>query len=308
LHNHIDWNDVKLVFAVAKYGSLNRASAVLGVDQATVSRRLAALEERAGIPLFFRSSTGTRPTEFGALLAKKASQVHDEIDEIYDLLNAKVAGQGVTIRAPEGITTFILAPILSNTLAYFPDEIGDVRKYAKSFPVKFVDDGYACDIELMYVSRGRDIPRDGNLRVRRVGSMRFVPVAGRRYIELCAPPTTERELRRHRLIQHTAYDTIASFSPWNDAMRSGSTPVMAVGTSSALHSSIITSGGITMLPDFSTVLDQSVVELKGIVPDAFVDLYLVSPPECVRVNAVRHVFDAIVDIFSNIPWFNSQSA
>jgi len=308
LHNHIDWNDVRIVFAVAKHGSLNRASVALGLDQATVSRRLAALEERAGIPLFFRSSLGTRPTEFGAMVARKASRVHDVVSEIQDLLDVRTAGQAVTIRAPEGVATYILAPILSDTNIYLPKEIGNVKKYEKLFPVKFIDDGSVCDIELIHVPRGADIPRDGNLRVRRVGSMRFVPVAGKRYIGLCAPPATERDLRFHRLIQHTAYDAIPSFAPWNEAVRSGSTLAMAAGTSSALHSSIITSGGITMLPDFSTVLDPSVVELRGIVPDAFVDLYLVSPPECVRANAVRHVFDAVVDIFSNIPWFNDQSA
>jgi len=308
LHNQIDWNDVRIVFAVAKHGSLNRASAALGIDQATVSRRLAALEERAGIPLFFRSSMGTRPTEFGAMVAKKASQVHDVISEIHELFDARTAGQAVTIRAPEGIATYILAPILSDTPTYFPKEIGNVKKYARLFPVRFVDDGCFCDIELIHVPRGWDIPRDGNLRVRRVGRMRFVPVAGKRYIGLCPPPATERDLRFHRLIQHTAYDAIPSFAPWNEVVRSGSALTMAAGTSSALHSSIITSGGVTMLPDFSPVLDSSVVELSGIIPDAFVDLYLVSPPECVRVNAVRHVFDALVDIFSNIPWFNNQTA
>ena len=46
-----DWNDARLVLAVARAGSLTAAAKVLHVDHSTVFRRLAALEARLGLAL-----------------------------------------------------------------------------------------------------------------------------------------------------------------------------------------------------------------------------------------------------------------
>ena len=44
-----------MFFAVAETASVNRAAAVLGTSQQTLSRRLAELERHVGAPLFFRT-------------------------------------------------------------------------------------------------------------------------------------------------------------------------------------------------------------------------------------------------------------
>jgi DNA-binding transcriptional LysR family regulator len=47
-----DWNDLKFFLAVARQGSTLAASRSLRVSQATVSRRIALLEEVLGVELF----------------------------------------------------------------------------------------------------------------------------------------------------------------------------------------------------------------------------------------------------------------
>lgn len=55
----IEWDLYRTFETVARSGSLTRAAKVLGASQSTVSRHLARLEERAGVPLLVR----TQPIE-----------------------------------------------------------------------------------------------------------------------------------------------------------------------------------------------------------------------------------------------------
>jgi DNA-binding transcriptional LysR family regulator len=61
----LDWNDLRFAHAVARTGSLTKAGRQLGVHQTTVGRRLAALEQALGCPLFTRSAGGLTPTSEG---------------------------------------------------------------------------------------------------------------------------------------------------------------------------------------------------------------------------------------------------
>ena len=55
----LDWDDVRVFLAVAREGSLSAAARLLGVNHATVSRRLLDLERRIGsAPLFERTRSG----------------------------------------------------------------------------------------------------------------------------------------------------------------------------------------------------------------------------------------------------------
>jgi DNA-binding transcriptional LysR family regulator len=49
-----DWNDLKVLLALSRGGSVAGAARALRVDQSTVSRRLAALEESIGCSLLVR--------------------------------------------------------------------------------------------------------------------------------------------------------------------------------------------------------------------------------------------------------------
>lgn len=53
-----NWDDVRYVLAVAESGSVSAAARALGVNHATVLRRIAAFEEAQGAPVFDRTSQG----------------------------------------------------------------------------------------------------------------------------------------------------------------------------------------------------------------------------------------------------------
>ena len=54
----INWDDVRYVLAVAESGSVSAAARALGVNHATVLRRIAAFEEAQGAPVFDRTAQG----------------------------------------------------------------------------------------------------------------------------------------------------------------------------------------------------------------------------------------------------------
>ena len=67
MHNQrmLDWSNLQYFLAVAREGSTLAASKVLCVNQSTVHRRVAELEQHLGYPLVERHPTGYRLTNFG---------------------------------------------------------------------------------------------------------------------------------------------------------------------------------------------------------------------------------------------------
>ncbi len=61
MHNAaVNWEDLKFVLAVADLGSLSAAARKLGVNHATVLRRVSAFEQSHGVSVFERSAQGYR--------------------------------------------------------------------------------------------------------------------------------------------------------------------------------------------------------------------------------------------------------
>src|SRR5688572_24132186 len=73
--NSFDWNDLRYFLAVARTGSTIAAAKNLGVNQSTVQRRLAVLEEAIGRKLVERLPAGYRLTDFGEELRPHAEAV-----------------------------------------------------------------------------------------------------------------------------------------------------------------------------------------------------------------------------------------
>jgi DNA-binding transcriptional LysR family regulator len=66
------WDDLRVLLAVLRAGSFSRAAPLLGSDQSTVTRRIAALEARLGQPLFERAPRGPVPTPLAHALTPHA--------------------------------------------------------------------------------------------------------------------------------------------------------------------------------------------------------------------------------------------
>jgi len=71
----MDWDHARIFLAIYRAGTLRSAAATLDIDQATVGRRLAALEESLGARLFLRTPSGYVATPAGDLAVRAAEKM-----------------------------------------------------------------------------------------------------------------------------------------------------------------------------------------------------------------------------------------
>lgn len=76
------WDDLRLVLAVARGGTLTAAANRLGVDQTTVTRRLKALEAKLGMTLFDRMRGGVELSETGEAFVAAAEALETRVLEL----------------------------------------------------------------------------------------------------------------------------------------------------------------------------------------------------------------------------------
>ncbi|MET0409441.1 MAG: LysR family transcriptional regulator [Hyphomicrobium sp.] len=105
----IDWDDVRYFLAVARGGSVRAAAERLGVNHATVLRRIAQLEERLGVQMFEKLPSGYRVTEAGEEVLEFAEQM--EASSLS--LETRVFGRDQSVR---GLLRVTLAPPLATHL------------------------------------------------------------------------------------------------------------------------------------------------------------------------------------------------
>jgi len=74
-----NWSDLELFLRIVREGSFTKAANHLGIEQSTVSRRMAQLEGELGIILFERHKTRSSLTPLGERLAEQAFQVEREV-------------------------------------------------------------------------------------------------------------------------------------------------------------------------------------------------------------------------------------
>lgn len=103
-----DWNELRLVLAVQRAGSLTGAAKTLGVDHSTAFRRLNTLEARLGVRLFERLPGGAyQTTAAGERMATAAERMEDEVLA----LDRDIAGRDRRLSGRLRVTS-------SETLAY----------------------------------------------------------------------------------------------------------------------------------------------------------------------------------------------
>jgi DNA-binding transcriptional LysR family regulator len=105
----IDWDDIRYFLAVSRGGSVRAAAKSLGVNHATVLRRIAQLEERLGAQMFEKLPSGYRLTEGGEEVLELAERM--EASSLQ--LETRVFGRDQGVR---GLLRVTLAPTLATHL------------------------------------------------------------------------------------------------------------------------------------------------------------------------------------------------
>lgn len=119
----MDWDDIRVFGELAKRGTVRRAAKALKVHHSTVSRRLEALEQAAGVRLFDRTPEGYALSEAGEHLAQSAQAMEEEVIRTQRLISGGDRSLSGRVRATmaEPVATYAFAPRLPTFFARYPD-------------------------------------------------------------------------------------------------------------------------------------------------------------------------------------------
>ncbi|MBW2379805.1 MAG: LysR family transcriptional regulator [Deltaproteobacteria bacterium] len=118
----LEWNDLAVLMAVCRSGSLSGAARELGHNHSTVFRRVNSIEERTGVRFFERHKHGYKMTAAGETALRYAERVESE----FLSLGREVLGQDarlkgkIRITGPESLTSIILPEALPAFIQQHP--------------------------------------------------------------------------------------------------------------------------------------------------------------------------------------------
>jgi DNA-binding transcriptional LysR family regulator len=188
------WDDLKYFLAFARTGSMQAAAKVLGVNQSTVQRRLAELEERLGHRLVIRHLSGYRLTQLGGELRPSAERVEADITAFERDLAARDRGLSGTVRVTTGS---VLAERLRRTslIDTFHARYPDIRLELVTSD-RFLD---LSKSEADIAIRAGD-PQDETLVGRKIADAPWAVYASSSYVERHGAPACVADIERHFVV------------------------------------------------------------------------------------------------------------
>lgn len=160
----VDWQDVRVFLALGRHGSLSAAARALGVNHATISRRIQSLEATLGEKLAERRPEGYVLTPAGARTLAAAAEME---------ASAQTLGRGGADDSPKGVVRINAPPALSQ--GFLIRELAELPRRYEGLDIDLATDLRSISLERheadIAVRVGR--PEDGDFIAKPVGSMAF---------------------------------------------------------------------------------------------------------------------------------------
>jgi DNA-binding transcriptional LysR family regulator len=283
----LDWNDLRYLLAIARHGSMLAAAKALNVNQSTVQRRLAVLEEALAGQLIERHPTGYRLTDLGQKVLPHAEGVETAVAAFERALRSSETELGGTVRVtcPE----FELYRLLSEPLDRFRVKYPDLRV---EFVItdKFVDLAKGeADIAL----RG-GVVRDTALIGRKIADVPWNVYASRAYVERCGKSVRPDDIARHPIVAYAGQlgetEPVRWFRSWAQSASVVAHSNSVLGALTAVKSGI----GLALLPQHVAVVEGDLVEVFALPPELAKPITLLVHPDLRNTPRVRVLFDFLV--------------
>lgn len=281
----LNWDDLRILLAVAQTRSLSAAASDLRLSQPTVGRRIRALERSLGVALVQRVSNRVELSEIGERIIAKAQAMTAVARSVTDeaRLAAHHQDEPVHITATGSVSLFLI-----DRLAELRSNIGDIPLLLTAAKERANLQRRDADIAL----RMRQLPADGNLLARKIARIAFSIYAtkqGAKSAPLIGLPKTDRQPSQS-----------AFFDDW-----AGDRPIELRLDDVAQRYRVVCSGGTTLLPCW--LGDSSPVLTRLLSPPHHLqeNLYLLmhrnlKPDSRIRTvtTALRRIFETYADQLS----------
>ena len=260
----IDPNDLLIFAHVAELGSFSRAAERLRLPKSSVSRRLAALEQRLGERLLLRTTRRQTLTEFGQLLLEHARQVVAEVDAVAALSAHRAAAPSGRLRVsmPGDFANLLLAEALAGFAAKYPGISLELDLSPRRVDLL----GEGIDVAI----RIGPLADDTLLAARRLSELSTGLYASADYLAEAGDPARPEELASHRLVGLSGADgtPVRWVLSKNDARWEAAPAGRITANSPELLIHMVRAGaGITAVPDAFALPDVQKGLLRRVLPD-----------------------------------------
>jgi len=286
-----DWNHIRAFLITAEQGSLSAAARKLGQTQPTLSRQVAALENRLGIMLFERVGRRLELTQGGRELLAQTRIMGDAADRL--ALTALGQSQSISgeisITASDIFSAFLLPPVLLR-----------LRSLAPQLKINVVADNDIRDI----LKREADIairhsrPTQPDLIARLVRQATAHFYASRSYLKARGVPKTIADLAKHDFVSIGKTERILEFLlplglPLDETN-------FSIGTQNGLVGwELVKQGfGIVIMSDEVAALTPGIERVLPKMDPVEFPVWLVTHRELHTSRRIRLVFDLLAEAMS----------
>lgn len=238
-----DWDDLRIFIAAVRAGSLSAASGRLGIDTATVGRRIARLETALKSTLLIRSSTGLQVTAAGAELMQIGLDAEGAMDAAARLSQQDIVAGTVRISAAEGFGVSVLAPALPALAAQRPGLRIELAANAGFLSPS------RREVDMAVTLSPPDLQR---LVVEPLTPYQLALCASPKYLTKAGCPERVEDLARFQMVGYVDDLLYASELRYLDEISPGLKPNLASSSIQAQRAIIAAGGGIGVLPCFLT--------------------------------------------------------
>ena len=276
-----DWENLRHFVVLAREGTLSAAARVLGVDHATVARRVAALEAETGLKLVDRRARNYQLTDDGRRIAATAMPMEEAAFAVGRAVQAAKPGlRGeVSISSPPSLANALIAPRLFQ-----------LRRQHPGIRIKLIGEKRTASLN----RREADValrlsrPQEPGLIARKIGSFGFGLYGASSYLK--ATP-------RHAFA-FIAYDDSMDDAPqqkWLQAIAAGGEIVLRTNDLENQATAARTGLGIAVLPHFLGATDPTLERYDATPAPPGRDVWLLVHRDLRQAPLVRAVMDFLTE-------------
>ena len=267
----MDWDKLRVFYAVAEAGSFTHAGESLNLSQSAVSRQISALELSLKVSLFHRHARGLILTEQGELLFKTAREVFAKLATTQALLTESTDRP----KGPLKISTTVafgsiwLTPRMKEFLDLYPDISASLLLNEGEVDLNMREADVAIRLHA---------PHQPDLVQRRLLTMHLHVYASADYLKHNPMPKTPDDLADHLMIVYgeDMRPPVTNINWLLELIRSHDLHprILKVNNIYAMYRAVQAGVGIATLPDYavrqySSNLVRILPELEGPAFDAF---------------------------------------
>lgn len=275
----IDWDDLRILHVTATEGSMLAAARRLGISHATVSRRLARLEQGLGLRLLNRMATGIVLTPDGQELGRLTARMAE--DALALLRQAKGRSQQLSGDVVIAVTPGLAGEIVTALAPISLEHPGIVLSVVSAISLASLD-RLEADLAIRLTR-----PEETSHTRRRLGTMRFALYAARGY---------DLSAKAGRFIGYSQrFDGLAQ-QRWLIEQAGSEGLALRIDDIEVQRKAALAGLGIALLPEFM-VTDDGLARVPFDGPLPTREIWLAQHRDTRKASAVRLVAERLTEAF-----------